>query len=120
MLSVFLHIKGSELPSRLIPGLPTTFGVHSTREILVSESVSSAVLATLRIKRCRGAGSAHHPKTKIVRECRRNIARTGGYGTRGSLTSIGFLTRGTGMFPRSAFLSFATFLFLLRFLLLQR
>ena len=38
----------------------------------------------------------------------------------GELTSIGFLTRGTGMFPRSAFLSFATFLFLLRFLLLQR
>ncbi len=34
------------------------------------------------------------------------------------LTSIGILTRGTGMFPRAAFLSFATFL--LRLLLLQR
>ena len=30
-----------------------------------------------------------------------------------------FLTRGTGMFPRSAFLSFATFLFLVRFLLVH-
>src|SRR5258708_8575383 len=35
------------------------------------------------------------------------------------LTSIGFLSAGAGMFPSPAFLSFATFLFLLRFLLLQ-
>src|SRR6266487_1762901 len=36
------------------------------------------------------------------------------------LTSIGFLTVGAGMFPCTAFLSFSTFLFLLRFLLVQR
>ena len=35
------------------------------------------------------------------------------------LTSIDFLPLGAGMFPRAAFLSFATFLFLLRFLLLH-
>ncbi len=37
----------------------------------------------------------------------------------GGLTSIGFLPLGAGLFPRSAFLSFSTLLFLLRFLLVQ-
>ena len=36
------------------------------------------------------------------------------------LTSIGFLTVSAGRYPRSTFLSFATLLLLLRFLLLHR
>ena len=35
------------------------------------------------------------------------------------LTSIDFLPQGADTFPRSAFLSFATFLFLVRFLLVH-
>jgi hypothetical protein len=36
-----------------------------------------------------------------------------------SLTSIDFLPLGAGTFPRAAFLSFSTFLFLVRFLLVH-